>query len=464
MIRIRFSANLRLRRRPEACVTGVFRDMTVFGSIKKLLAVVGFVAFMATGYLSLNVATSCKSQAQCACSLCTYAAGGMSTAITLVNTSTTLPGIGIATARITAKFVEAMVAFDLAVAAKIFEVGRNVNDWFDVFWIYNLRPAMQAMTVQLNTADADQSNMTGQYADGVDANRTNLALMGTEIETHRAMRPSENVCVGATAVGGMTKAANIRRAYAAAAPRQALVRSGARAGTPAAIGPGADQKARWDDYAANFCDPNMNGGAAGCTAAGPLVGRDLDVTGEIFMKDTIDIRDANTLKVVDAIVNNIVEPVTMAPVPRETLDSPQGQETFLKGEAYKSRRQVLYDAVYHIISRRVPGSSMGEFINPIREAAGINPAEFVDSPSHNEVMEVMMAERFRAGTVGVNQIDEPENNNRELVIQQAFQAMQMSDQIDLLDRYALILAARVGANIVENKPFDDRNQDRPVQR
>lgn len=438
--------------------------MKVFSSLKKLLAVAGFVAFMAAGYLSLNVATSCKSQAQCVCSLCTYAAGGMSTAITMVNTTTTLPGIGIATARITAKFVEAMVAFDLAVAAKIFEVGRNINDWFDVFWIYNLRPAMQAMTVQLNTADADQSNMIGMYNDGVDANRTNLALMGTEIETHRTMRPGENVCVGATAVGGMTKAATIRRAYAAAAPREALRRSGASSGTPAANGPGADQKARWNDYVDNFCDPEMNGGSAGCTTPGAFAGRDLDVTGEIFMKDTIDIRNADTLKIVDTIVTNIAEPFTMAPVPVETLDGPEGQETFLKGEAYKARRQVIYDALYHIISRRVPGSSMGDYINPIREAAGIDPSNFSDSPSHNEVMEVMMAERFRAGTMGVNQIDEPENNNRELVIQQAFQAMQMADQLDLMDRYALIMAARVGTSIVESKPFDARNQDRPVER
>lgn len=439
------------------------RDMTVFASVKKLLAVLGVVAFMAAGYLSLNVATSCKSQAQCVCSLCTYAAGGMSTAITLVNSMTTLPGIGIATARITAKFVEAMLAFDMAVAAKIAEVGKNINDWFDVFWLYNLRPAMQAMTVQINTADSDQSNLIGQFTDGFDANRTNMALMGVEIETHRAMRPSENVCVGATAVGGMTSAANFRRAYGTAAPRARLARSGARSGTPAANGPGADQRSRWEDYIANYCQADMNGGASGCAADAPLAGRDLDVTGEIFMKDTIDVRDANTRKVVDDLLTNIIEPVTMEPVPAQTLNGPEGQETFLKGESYKARRQVLFDAVYHIVARRVPGSNMGTYINPIREAAGIDPANFSDSPSHNEVMEVMMAERFRAGTIGVNQIDEPENNNRELVIQQAFQAMQMSDQIDLLDRYALILAARVGANVVEHKPFDNKMESRPVR-
>jgi len=439
------------------------RDMTVFASVKKLLAVLGVVAFMAAGYLSLNVATSCKSQAQCACSLCTYAAGGMSTAITLVNTSTTLPGIIIATARISAKFIEAMLAFDMAVAAKIAEVGKNINDWFDVFWLYNLRPAMQAMTVQINTADSDQSNLIGQFTDGFDANRTNMALMGVEIETHRAMRPSENVCVGATAVGGMTSAANFRRAYGTAAPRAALARSGARAGTPAARGPGADQRARWEDYVANYCEASMNGGVAGCAADAPLAGRDLDITGEIFQKDTIDVRDANTRKVVDDLLTNIIEPITMAPIPAQALESPQGQEAFLYGESYKARRQVLFDAVYHIVARRVPGSNMGTYINPIREAAGIDPSNFTDSPSHNEVMEVMMAERFRAGTIGVNQIDEPENNNRELVIQQAFQAMQMSDQIDLMDRYALIMAARVGANVTEHKPLDSNVQDRSVR-
>jgi hypothetical protein len=444
-------------------VTGVFRDMTVFSSVKKLLAVIGVVAFMAAGYLSLNVSTSCEAQAQCACSLCTYPAA-MSTAITQINTATTIFGITtVATPMITLQFTTAMAAFTAAVGAKIFEVGKNLNDWFDVFWLYNLRPAMQAMTVQINTADSDQSNLIGQFTDGFDANRTNMALMGTEIESHRAMRPSENVCVGATAVGGMTSAANFRRAYGTAAPRARLARSGATAGTPAANGPGADQRARWEDYAANYCETTINGGASGCTANGPLAGRDLDVTGEIFMKDTIDVRDANTRKVVDDLLTNIIEPITMEPVPAQTLTGPQGQETFLRGESYKARRQVLFDAVYHIVARRVPGSNMGTYINPIREAAGIDPSNFSDSPSHNEVMEVMMAERFRAGTIGVNQIDEPENNNRELVIQQAFQAMQMSDHIDLLDRYALIMAARVGANVVEHKPSDNRMESRPVR-
>lgn len=433
--------------------------MSVFGSIKKLLAAAGLVAFLVTGYLSFNVATSCRSEAQCACSLCTYTMGP---GITMVNTGTTLPGIIIATNIIIARFLLAMSAFDAAVAAKIFEVDKNLDDWFDIFWLYNLRPALQAMTVQINTADSDQSNLIGQFTDSMDANRTNMAIMGVEIDSHRALRPSENVCVGATAVGGMTKVANFRRAYGTAAPRARLARSGGQSGTPASRGPGADQNARWQDYVANYCDSNMNGGVAGCAASAPFAGRDLDVTGEIFMKDTIDVRNADTRKIVDDLLTNIIEPVTMMPIPREALDSPQGQQAFLAGEAYKARRQVLFDAVYHIVARRVPGSSMGSYINPIREAAGIDPSNFTDSPSHNEIMEVMMAERFRAGTIGVNQIDEPENNARELVIQQAFQAMQQSDYIDLLDRYALILAARVGADVVENKPFDKRTQDRPV--
>lgn len=433
--------------------------MSVFGSIKKLLAAAGLVAFLVTGYLSFNVATSCRSEAQCACSLCTYT---MAPGIVMVNTGTTLPGIIIATAMIEYKFLEAMIAFDLAVAEKIIEVDKNLDDWFDIFWLYNLRPALQAMTVQINTADSDQSNLIGQFTDSMDANRTNMAIMGVEIDSHRAMRPSENVCVGATAAGGMTKAANFRRAYGTAAPRARLARSGAQAGTPAALGPGADQNARWQDYIANYCEASMNGGAAGCAADSPFVGRDLDVTGEIFMKDTIDVRNADTRKIVDDLLTNVIEPVTMEPIPLSALESPQGQEAFLAGEAYKARRQVLFDAVYHIVARRVPGSSMGNFINPIREAAGIDPSEFSDSPSHNEIMEVMMVERFRAGTIGLNQVDEPQNNARELVIQQAFQTMQQSDYIDLLDKYALVLAARVGKNIVDNKPFDSRIEDRPV--
>lgn len=416
------------------------------------MLVLGVCAFVAAGYLTFNVQTSCTANSQlcCAPEPCTSAAGGMAMQMGVIG-GWSLTNIGIAFGVVTTNFTLAMTAFEMAIAQKIYEVQQNNVKWWDEFWFYNLRPAMQAMTIQMNVSDADQSRVLGSFGDAMDLNRTNLALAQSEIESHRALRPTENECVAATVSGGMAHAAAIRRAYNSAAPVEALERSNNATGSTGAGGTGADMAARWATYVDRYCEANMNAGNAGCASNGTFYGRDIDVAGEIFSKDTIDVRDGDTKQIVDDLVMNIAEPFVPAPVPAITANSAEGREFILDLNAYKTKRQVVYDALYHIVSRRVPGgSAMGEFIRPMREmtttagTSGLEGSYLSDSPSHNEIMEVMMSERFRTGTYGTEQVSEPEANGREAVIQQAFVAISMSDTLDLMDKYSLLLAAELG--------------------
>lgn len=436
--------------------------MQIATNFKKMMLVLGVCAFVAAGYMTFSVQTSCTAHAQtcCAPEPCTNPAGGMITQLAVIG-GWSLTSIGIAFGTVTFNFTTAMVAFEMAIAAKIFEVQQNITKWWDEFWFYNLRPAMQAMTVQLNVRDADQSRVLGSYGDAMDLNRTNLALMEAELESHRALRPTENECVAATVSGGMAHAAGIRRAYGAAAPVEALRRSNNEAGTVGAGGAGEDMAARWSTYVDRYCDPTMNAGNAGCTAAGTFAGRDIDVAGEVFAKDTIDVRDGDIKQIVDDMVTNLAEPFLTTPVPRTVLDTAEGREYVMDLNAYKTKRQVVYDALYHIVSRRVPGgSAMGEFIQPMREmtpsagTSGLDGSYLSDSPSHNEIMEVMMSERFRSGTYNMDQVTEPEANGREAVIQQAFMAIAMSDTLDLIDKYSFLLAAQLGDQVKLGKTPD----------
>jgi hypothetical protein len=421
-------------------------------SFKKFMLVLGVCAFVAAGYVTFSVQTSCTASAQtcCAPEPCTSPAGGMAVQLGVIG-GWSLTSIGIAFAAVTAHFTLAMTAFELAIAAKIFEVEQNIIKWWDEFWFYNLRPAMQAMTIQLNVSDADQSRVLGSFGDAMDLNRTNLALAQSEIESHRALRPSENECVAATVSGGMAHAAAIRKAYNSAAPVEALSRSNNEAGSSGAGGTGEDIAARWATYVNRYCDPTTNAGNAGCAAPGPFAGRDIDVAGEIFSKDTIDVRDGDIKRIVDDMVMNLAEPFVPNAVPEGLTTMAEGREFVMDLNAYKTKRQVVYDALYHIVSRRVPGgSAMGEFIRPMREltptagTSGLDGSYLSDSPSHNEIMEVMMSERFRTGTYGTEQISDPEANGREAVIQQAFMAISMSDTLDLIDKYSLLLASELG--------------------
>jgi hypothetical protein len=431
------------------------------GNLKKSIIALFFVAFLGLGFMSVNVMTSCETQAQCfSCgnNLCISPFLGTAFGIGQVGLLVTMPDIALAVTQLGAVYFPlAMAGFVAAITQKIIQVTKNFNDWIDTFWWYNLRPAMQAMTDQLTAIDTFKHTQLGMMADATGSNRVAREHMKNDIRAHREQRPGENVCVAGTVVGGMTRASTFRRAYETAATLEAAPRTANRAGTPAAGGAAPDMNRAWENYVANYCDPNDNAGVPGCTAATPLMGRDMDVTAEIFMKDTIDLKNPQIKQVIDDMIINLAEPIVKQPVSGAALESEQGQEAYLDGQAYKAKRQAIYDLLYYVVARRSPGTDMQQFLQPIRQLSGIDASYISANPSHNEVLKVMTSERFRSGQYSIDQIDEPENNARELVIQQAFQAMLMADQLDLLDRYGLILAAQVGPQVRDAKPFDQHS-------
>lgn len=440
------------------------------GRLKSFLAVVAFLCFIVAGFLTVNVMTSCRSQAQCVCGMvCIGMPGGLGDAMNLeINGAVLIPDIAIVVTTLSVHMQLALTGFQEAIDEKIFEVTQNIDNWIDTFWWYNLRPAMQAQTRQLNTFDSFKDENEGGYADAADANRVDSEYTRRGIDSHREQRPSQQVCVAGTISGGMTRTAVFRRAYETAAAGERHTRtSNDTSVAPSNTSTAADQKSRWQNYMTTYCNKDANAGFAGCTSNGTAVDRDISVTDEIFAKDTIDLKTPATQKAVDDILINIAEPQIVDPVPPQAVNSSEGEEALLEGQAYKAKREVVYDALYYIVSRRAPGSTgpsgTPSFLQDLRAAAGVDASYFSQDPSHNEIMEVMMSERFRTGTYSIDQIDEPENNEREMVVQQAFQAMLLSDELDLLDRYGLVLAAQASGEIKEAKPHRAEEEFAPVR-
>jgi hypothetical protein len=424
--------------------------------------------------MTVNVMTSCKSEAQCvACGdLCIGIPGLAFTMNALINGTVVFPDIAITVATLSVYMDLALTGFQDAINEKIFEVTQNIDAWINTFWWYNLRPALQAETEQLNTFDSFKDENEGGYADSSDQNRVDQEYTKRDIDSHREQRPSQQVCVAGTISGGMTRTAVFRRAYETAAsdersPRSANNTTVATGGVATNNSMGADQSARWQNYVANYCNQDGNAGYSGCPSNGTAVDRDINVTDEIFSKDTIDLKTAVTQKAVDDLLTNIAEPRIEDPVSPDALSSAEGQAAVLKGQAYKAKRQVVYDALYYIVSRRAPGSvgttGSPNFLQDMENASGMAAGYFSANPSHNEIMNVMMSERFRTGTYSIDQVDEPENNEREMVVQQAFQAMLLSDELDLLDRYGLVLAAQASGEVAHAKPHRSESEFAPIR-
>ncbi len=451
--------------------------MQKLGIIKRYFIIFGCLAALGLGFLSMNVATSTCSGAQiCGNSACGYAANqciyfGASTIALGALGAQAVADIALVTGYLTAYYVLAMeTGFLLAVLEKITEVTRNQIAWWDTFWYYNLRPAMMDMTDQLATMEKHQEVQVGKFADVINTNRTNRDMIKNELQSHREGRPGELICqVASAGAGGLNRAATFIRQYSSAAGAKAAARSGNATGTPGAQGNATNHKARWDRYAAEYCDPTENGGRSGCAAAGANVNRDLNVAGEIFEKDTINVKDALTNTVIEDLIENIAEPRVRDPIPQGAVKEGghKGEQQVLMGESYKTKRNAVQDALRFVVARRTPGSQTGEFLEQMRQitSGGSGVANVYiapdKNPSKNEIMQVMMDERFRTGQYSIDMVDNPDNNGRELVVQQAFQAMQLSDQIDLLDRYSVLLAAEISHSVRNSKSLVDDTSDRP---
>lgn len=430
---------------------------------RKFLTILSLLVFLGVSYIVASGVTARSAEAGAATTSCggpCILTNGLSGAIGTVSASVT-SAITSATSAISAAMSTAMASFSAIVSEKVLEITASLIDAVQSVWNLNLNPAMKDMGSQLTIITADQSRAIGSFADAANLIRVREKFREERIRGHLEQRPGESVCVAGTVTGGLTRAASLLRAYNAAAPAEHAGRSGNKVGTPGATGSGAAVKADFQNYINRYCNADGNNGASGCSENAPFAGQDLNVGGVIFSKDTIDMTDADTKRTVDDMIARLAEPFVKDPVVAGAVDSAPGQQQILAGEAYKAKRQLVYDSLYHVVSKRIPGSKMGDFVRPLRLEAGINSSQISPNPSHNEIMHAMMSERFRSGRYAQKMIDEPENSKRESVVQQAFQLMQMSDQLDLMDRYSLLLAAQVGAEIRKSKSFSNAAEGAP---
>jgi hypothetical protein len=422
-------------------------------TLKKFLLILSFAAFLNAGYWTVSKAQQTPLvfvTIPTVCSVPCIMIGTFSAAIAATQLSITA-AIAAVIPVITAQFTVSSADFTKTILKKINDTKKNITDGIDTLWNKNMLRAMQDQTNQLSAINASQSYDISIFFEAANMVRALRQSQEQQIRSLLEQSVGEGSCVAATVTGGMTRVNTIRRAYNAAAPAAHLGRSGNSTDDPSSVSPAADMKERWDRYTTRYCEKDYNNGASGCTSDQLFAGQDIDVAGTIFAKETIDLKVPEIRQTVDDLIVNIAEPFIKSAVPPGAVESQPGEEAILEGEAYKAKRQVIYDSLYHIVSRRVPGSAMKDFIAPLREDAGISPEMISDNPSLNEIMQVMMSERFRSSKNAGGQVDAPENNQREMVIQQAFQLMQMSDQLDLMDRYSLLLAAQAGAEVREAK-------------
>jgi hypothetical protein len=339
----------------------------------------------------------------------------------------------------------------------------DMMDWWDTMWWYNLRPAMQAMTRQWNTSNAQQAEDFQSGMDAFQEDETNLEDMATDNKNHEQVRVSENGCVAATASGGLGRQQNYNRAMRQAwqdnteSDGQNRLHQTGAAGTtrPSATGVGAKLEADAKLFESTFCDPQDNGGhnAAGCTAPSDQYGNsyanaDVQVTKNLYNKLTMQVDDPtdgpNEEKVAEAVVNNTMGDPTGDPIQYGAMDSPAGHEQWLNRRSYLARYGAVRSVPQLIAGWRMPGSKLAQWIQEIEKDAGVptGQGEMSNNPSYREILHAISVDRFNSGKYANNMISDSGEIEMEKLTISTFYLMQLRDYYELLEREALTLAVQ----------------------
>jgi len=444
--------------------------------VKKFLTMIFIISFSVTGYFSVNKLIARKANASCCGCLCIgggYAASVSAAGVTIVSLIETTTAsiiahiynrtaniIGIYNGGTTPSSPPDYTYMSVppnpdGVYKSIIDTRNHILKWINAFWYRQLEPALSSMSEQIMVMNADQSRTVSSFLDAANMIRMIMVYEDERVRAHREQRRGDNTVVIATLAGGLGRANTFKNAYNAVAPTENQQRSGNNKNKPSGAGEATDTTDRWDIYTGangRYCRKDDNNGAAGCDDGDKLfVGQDIDVAKTIFLNETIKLDNPETKKTVDDLIVNIAEPFVNDIVPASAVNSATGEKAILEREAYKAKRQVIYDALYHVVSRRAPGSKIGTYVKQIRADAGVDINRQSDNPSYNEVLHAMISDRARSGKYALDQVNEPEVNKRELIIQEALQLMELNDQLDLLDKLSLVLAAQVGAEVKDMK-------------
>jgi len=350
---------------------------------------------------------------------------------------------------------------------KINDIEKNMIQWWQTMWHYNLNPSLRAMTVQMNTANSDLNKSYQASVDAEHEAQQNTAVMRSENRTARVVR--DNVCPPAGLTGGAGRGKTFARAMRKGWQAKAINTGAQVVGEEGARGVGEYLRSRSEAYEAAFCDPMANGGANVCGATpspAEFHNADTQITKFIYNKLTIPVDDDTATPVVRYNVADPSSPIAMTrgdiydraikenienligvpmsnPVQAQVASGPQGREIILNRRDYLAKYNALRSVPQLIIGDRMPGSQLGTWIQELRQEAGIPISEISENPSYREVLNAIAVDRFNSGKFANGLQMERAGVEMEKLSMGTFYLMLLHDYHKLLERQALTLAVQV---------------------
>lgn len=342
-------------------------------------------------------------------------------------------------------------ALDKLVEAMFLSIDRveeRLIEWWQVMWYLDMRPALQDLTGQLGgVVNADQARTLASMHDAQDQALIQNEHQKAELADRQQLQSSDLMCTAATNVaGGGNRAVVLARAVRESRERERADRSFNNLNTPGDDGVAEHVNDKWRKYLSTTCNPDANGGNAGCATPGPHPDADVNVAKNLYNELTINVKDPARMTALESMTENLIGPVMTNPIPPAALNTPTGRETVLMRRSYYARKDAAHAIPNYLTSARMPGGRNGPWLKAMRNGVGIVPQDGLsDNPSYREIMHAMTIDRFYNGTYGLDINDEPSNVRREKLVQSTLYLMQLRDYYELLERMALVLAVQVSA-------------------
>jgi hypothetical protein len=264
--------------------------------------------------------------------------------------------------------------------------GQQVRDHLEDWWVKNFLPALKSMSKQLTASLIEQTRQFGAMMDAQNITRIGGSQEQAELDLRRDNSPSSMSCVSGTAMPAIAKAnsgsnalangltKDITKLSANVAPTPTgdaatTTTTTSTSTTPPTISPAEDQKKRWDEYCAEFFDPDDNNGVSVCPPPptptaddnpkqDELTNGDIAVEG-ILLADTIYLEDPHESKAAWALLRNLVYPKISEIIPDSVVNTATGREAILKQQHLDSARNIAANVISSIIAKRasIPSTS-----------------------------------------------------------------------------------------------------------
>lgn len=329
---------------------------------------------------------------------------------------------------------------------------------FLIFTFYesNVKPAMQAFTMQMTSVGMQQLAMIGGFFDAKQQLETQRLFQQLQVQAHKDYQPSRDFCYFGTNTRSLAASEEISKVNSMAINTRQMARQLSQAGTAAAGGKLEDKVSRWARFKNTYCDvrdnnwvtlaPEQSGLAAACGAGAAnkkRVNADIDYTRTIDLPRTLDVafyesRSASTEVEQDVMAmssNLFGHNVPQASFSSADLQDFENQKLYMALRSVAAKRNVAESSYNAIVGLKSSGSKTGgqgmsqtrQFLAAVIKELGVPEDEVFNmigtNPSYYAQLEILAKKIYQTPNFFAGLYDKPANVERKSVALKAIELM-----------------------------------------